>query len=177
MTDPPAVITPEVAKEVLRLNELYVDGTLRLSLAADSRALSISSMLAAASTLLVGYSASTLLALTTFDGQKVALGVAALWCGGMFATALVFSVRSVRPRAFNIAGNLRSGWSDAELRGSLVDALLSQASVYDSQARLNIQTLSSNAMLLKRALFLTTIAVPSSTVVGLLILFLAKFLK
>ena len=177
MADPQGDITPEVAKEVLRLNELYVDGTLRLSLAADSRALSISSMLAAASTLIVGYGASTLLALTAFDYQKVALGVGALWCGGMFATALIFSVRSVRPRGFNIAGNLRSGWSDAELRGSLVDALLSQAAVYEGQAQLNIETLSSNATLLRRALFLTTIAVPSATAVGVLILLSEKILK
>lgn len=170
-------ITPDVAREVLRLNELYVDGTLRLSLAADSRALSISSMLAAASTLLVGYGASTLLALAAFDREKVALGVAALWCGGMFAAALIFAVRSVRPRNFNITGNLKSGWSDTELRGSLVDALLSQASVYEGQARHNIRTLSGNATLLRAALLLTAFAVPSATVVGLLILWSEKLVK
>ncbi|MBR0873784.1 hypothetical protein JQ633_25730 [Bradyrhizobium tropiciagri] len=177
MTTPQADITPEVAREVMRLNELYVDGTLRLSLAADSRALSISGMLAAASTLLVGYGASTLLAMTTIDNQKVALGVAALWCGGMFATALIFSVRSVRPRNFNITGNFKSSWSESELRGSLAEALLSQASVYENQARKNVQTLSLNAISLKKTLFLTAIAVPTATIVGLLILFLPTLAK
>lgn len=169
-------ITPEMAREVLRLSELYVDGTLRLSIAADSRALSISGMLAAAATLITGYGASTLLALASFDREKVALGVAALLCGGMFAIALMFAVSSVRPRNFNICGNLKSSWSDEELRGSLVDALLSQAAVYEGQAARNNARLSQNAELLRKTLSLTAAAVPSAAFVGAVILWWDKLI-
>jgi len=160
-------ITPEVAKEVLRLSELYVDGTLRLSLAADGRALQISNMLAAASTLLVGYGLSNILGATSKDVQKISMGLAALSCGGIFATALIFSVRSVRPRSFNIGGNLRSSWSEEELRGSLVDAQLSQALLYEQQALRNNVMLQKNAEFITNSLRLTSVAVPIAATIGL----------
>jgi hypothetical protein len=154
----------ETAKEVVRLSELYIDGTVRLSLAADTRALQISNMLAAASTLLLGFGLANVL--DQSNPARLALAAASLSCGATFLAALLFSASTIRPREFNIGGTLRSQWSDAELRGNLAVALMSQADNYEGQALENIATLSQNAQHIRRALTIMVWAIPLSAAIG-----------
>jgi hypothetical protein len=153
-----------MAREIVRLSEAYLDGTLKLSLAADNRALSLSGMLGGATAVLVGIGLTYLFRVPPI----VPLGVMALCCGGIFFCALVCAVRSVRPRAFNILGTLRSNWSDAEIAGPLSDALMSLAEVYERQALENVATLSKNADRLALSLRLFTVAIPISALAGIL---------
>jgi hypothetical protein len=139
----------ETAREVVRLSELYLEGTLRLSLAADTRALQITNMLAGAATLLLGLGLVNVLDQTNL--ARIALGAASLCGGVLFLTALLFSARTIRPREFNIVGTLRSNWSDKDLKGDLAQVLIDLSTLYETQARENIATLSHNAKHVKIA--------------------------
>jgi hypothetical protein len=135
----------------------------------------MSSMLAAASTLLIGYGSATLFSsISPVDPQKVSLAIGALTSGAIFLFALFSAIKSVQPRPFHVLGNVRSNWSDEELRGNLADALLSQAVVYEEQISENKAVLQKNAARINRALQLTLSAIPAAVAIGLLCLLLLK---
>ena len=170
MTDAPETtpaVSIETAREVVRLSELYMEGTLRLSLAADTRALQITNMLAGAATLLLGLGLVNMLDQT--NSARIALGAASLCGGVLFLIALLFSVRTIRPREFNILGTLRSNWSDKDLKGDLAQVLIDLSAIYETQARENIATLSHNAEHIRTALAIFVAAIPLSTVLGVVI--------
>jgi hypothetical protein len=177
MANPDTVptVSTETAREVVRLSELYIDGTLRLSLASDTRALQITNMLAAASTLLLGLGLANLL--DQSNPVRLALGAASACCGLIFLIALLFSVRTIRPREFNIAGTLKGQWAPNELTGDLAQALMNQAKIYEDQALENIATLSRNAQNIRMALAIFVSAIPLSAAVGAITYGLLIFYK
>jgi len=164
---PLPAITVDTAKEVIRLSELYLDGTLRLSLAADARAAQITNMLAGTATVLLGIGLVNLL--DNVSAARTALGAASLCCGLLFLVALLYSARTIRPRQFNIGGTLRGQWSDDELVGDLALALINQARVYETQAYENIAILGRNAKRIHVCLTIFVAAIPVSAIVGAIV--------
>jgi hypothetical protein len=143
-TDPPGA-QPENIREILRLSELFLDGTIRLGIATDARALSLSAMLAGATTALFA-GGITLLLTRGISVLTFALAAAAFVAGGCLVVALWFAIGATWPRDFNIAGNYLKFWNKPEdLAGPLAVAMLAQARVYQDQIERNRQLLERNA--------------------------------
>src|ERR1700722_14216328 len=87
------------AQEVVRLSELYLDGTIQFAIAADNRAFALSAMLAAAVTALSG---GGLALLTTAKTSRVdvTLGCAALAAAAGLFSGLWNALQSGRPENF-----------------------------------------------------------------------------
>ena len=133
----------------MRLSELYLDGTLKLTIAADTRAMQIAGLSSAAATALSIFGFNYIVHPSRID---FSLGVSAFGAGLAFYTALFFALWSAQPRDFNVGGNIYTRWAQAELEGPLVDSLMSQSKDYDGKIRENINILSENMTRIKRSL-------------------------
>ena len=142
-------ITLDTAKEVVRLSELYLDGTLKLAIAADSRAMQIAGLSSAAATALSIFGFNYIVHPSRID---VSLGVSAFSAGLAFYAALFYALWAAQPRDFNVGGNIYTNWSKAELEGGLTEPLIAQAKGYDRKIRENINILSNNTGKIKRSL-------------------------
>jgi hypothetical protein len=133
----PAAVHPDNIREVIRLSELYLDGTIRFAIAADARALSLAGMLAGATTALAA-GGITLLLTRGFSLVTAALALAAFSGSGILIVGLWNAINAVRPMNFNVAGNYLDRWnSPADLGGSLAVAHLAQATIYQEQINEN----------------------------------------
>lgn len=112
----------DTAKEIVRVSELHLDGTIRLSIAADARALSVSSLTAAGSTALLGFGLNSILKPTP-SHNEVALGSTPLLAGVLMVAALIFALRAAQARPFYVSRNVISQWSDDERFGDLAPVL------------------------------------------------------
>lgn len=133
----PNQVAPANIREIIRLSELYLDGTIRFAIAADARALSLAGMFAGATTALAAGGLALLfaqgLSLVTVSAAAAALTASA----GLFI-GLWNAVRAVRPMDFNVAGNYLDRWnSEADLSGPLSVARLGQAQIYQEQINEN----------------------------------------
>ena len=145
----PGVVSMETAKEVVRLSELYLDGTLKLAIAADARAMQIAGLSSAAATALSIFGFNYVVHPGRID---FALGISAFGAGLAFYSALFFALWAAQPREFNISGNIYSKWTRSELEGGLAGPLISQAKGYDAKVVENIDILSENTKRIKIAL-------------------------
>jgi hypothetical protein len=157
----------ETAREIVRLSELYLDGTVRLALNADTRATTLAGMLA---TLVVGtVAAGVALLFTGADISPVRFisGVALLTAAVISVTALWYAVRAAKPRPFNVAGNsLKLYSSDADLYGDLKITLMGQAEIYQEQIDENKLWLSQAANDLRISLSWISYVLPLSALVA-----------
>jgi hypothetical protein len=137
----PAKIQPDNIREIIRLSELYLDGTIRFAIAADARALSLSGMFAGAATALAA-GGLTLLSAPGLSLVRASLAAAALSASGSLFVGLWNAIRAVRPMDFNVAGNYLDRWNSSEdLSGPLPVAQLGQAKIYQEQINQNRQVL------------------------------------
>jgi hypothetical protein len=167
-----ARITENTAKEIVRLSELYIDGTIRLSLAADSRAMQLSGVLSASSTASAIASIGFLLQDKPIDRNHFVVGISLLIAAISFMLALNFSLRAAAPRNFNISGNYFKEWSsDRDLYGPLSNALIGQASIYQEQIDENKATLNNRASKISSALKLIGFAPLLALVAGVVAYF------
>lgn len=158
----------DMAREVVRLAELYLDGTLRLAIAADSRAMQLSGLTATAATALFGVGVTYA---SHNHAKDVVGGIAAICAGAVFYVAAWCALRAASPRPFNVVGNLPSSWRPDELRSALPTVLLSQAEVYELEIQENLATLIANAKRTTLALRLVIFA-PASALLIFAIAFL-----
>lgn len=142
-------ITLDTAKEVVRLSELYLDGTLKLAIAADSRAMQIAGLSSAAATALSIFGFNYIVHSSRID---LSLGVSAFGAGLAFYVALFYALWAAQPRDFNVGGNIYTSWSKVELEEGLTGPLIAQAKGYDRKIRENINILSDNTGKIKRSL-------------------------
>jgi hypothetical protein len=162
-------IREETAKEIVRLSELYLDGTLRLSLGADARAMQLSGILGTLSTALVAAGIGALLGnnLNLIDRNRWALAASLIAPAICFMAALAYSLNAAAPRGFYVAGNYFSLWSsDEDLYGPLARALIEQARVYEEQIDENTANLERRASRIKLALRFMWLAPIAAMVVG-----------
>lgn len=139
------------AKEVVRMSEAYIDATLRISIAADSRAMQLSGMAATASTGLLVFGLTSLYNWTT---PNDIFATASFTASGLFFLALIFALSAASPRAMGVAGTVIDNWSPKELTGCLVEPLISQARVYSKQATENLIVLQRNARRIRTTLII-----------------------
>jgi hypothetical protein len=148
----PNKVAPENIREIVRLSELYLDGTIRLAIAADARALSLAGMFAGGTTALSAGG----LALISSKGLSpvtASLSGAALTASVALFVGLLNAVRAVQPMDFNVSGNYLDRWSsDADLSGPLCIAQLGQARVYQQQIDENRRVLLQSTGSIERAL-------------------------
>jgi hypothetical protein len=157
------------AKEIVRLSELYLDGTLRLSLGADARAMQLSGILGALATALVVAGIGALLGnnLSLIDRNRWALAASLMAPATFFMAALAYSLNAAAPRGFYVAGNYFSSWSsDEDLYGPLATALIEQARVYEEQINENTDNLERRASSIKVALRFMWLAPIAAIVAG-----------
>jgi hypothetical protein len=128
-----ADISEPIAKEIVRLSELYIDASLRVSLAAETRAMQLSGFLSAASTALIVASIGFLFS-NQIDRGRFSVGVALFIAALLFAIALIYSLSSAHQRGINVGGNYLSRWSsEQDLHGPLAKSLIDQARIYEEQ--------------------------------------------
>jgi len=137
----PEKIEPDNIREVIRLSELYLDGTIRFAIAADARAQALAGMFAGATTALAAGGLTLLLA-QGLSLIRVSLAAAALAASASIFLGLWNAVRAVRPVDFNVAGNYLDRWnSEADLCGPIYKAQIGQAEVYQEQINENRKVL------------------------------------
>jgi hypothetical protein len=148
----PEKIQPDNIQEVIRLSELYLDGTIRFAIAADARAQALAGMFAGATTALAAGGLALLFAqgLTLVKGS---LAAAALAASVSLFVGLWNAIRAVRPVDFNVAGNYLDRWnSEADLCGPISIAQFGQAKVYQQQIDENRRVLLQSTNDIERAL-------------------------
>ena len=146
--DAPPGVHPDNIREVIRLSELYLDGTIRFAIAADARALSLAGMLAGATTALAA-GGITLLFTQGFSLITAALAAAAFTGSAGWIVGLWYAVGAVSTIEFNVAGNFLApidspdeGWNSTnDLSDPLSVAQLGQARIYQEQIGENRQSL------------------------------------
>lgn len=147
-------LSEDVLCEVVREGELQLQAQLQVSLAADSRGLTIAGFSLTASTALLG--AAAVLARDARPDLPVILVAAAL--GVAMLTAGALAVISARPVRFYLPGNQPINWIPADwdlppgARRTLKRARVEQAKVLQSMLRKNHGTAHRNAKFVHAAL-------------------------
>jgi hypothetical protein len=136
------IVPLDNAREVVRMSEAYIDATLRLSLASDSRAMQLSGITAAASTALLVFGLNNI---NKASPPGDLLATASFTASALFFASSLFALSVASPKAMGVAGTTYDNWSKDELTGDLVTPLLSQARVYAKQANENLMVLKRNA--------------------------------
>lgn len=155
------------AREVVRMSELYLDGTVRASAAKDSRAMSLAAMSATGSTALLGIGLNYLLK-TNLSKLDLALGWGAIYAGLILLAALLLALRAASPRPLTLPGTKLSLWTEDELSGkNLSDVLIEQARNYESHIDHNVKTLAKNARRLQYAMIAILLAIGTAPAVSL----------
>lgn len=139
MCDSSLPVDLNTARELIRLSELYIDGTVKLSTALDQRAMQMAAMSATAS------SALLLFGLNQPAPLSLYLILPAFAAAAMFFFVATAALAAAHPRGFNIAGSSRSDWSDIELAANLSTSLMEQAGHYDIMIKENLLVLNRNA--------------------------------
>ncbi len=163
--DEPDPIAEGTAREVVRLAELYLDGTLKLTIAADARAMQIAGLSSAAATALSIFGFNYVVHPSRID---FSLGVSAFGAGLSFYAALFLALWAAQPSYFNVCCNIYTRWTHPELAEPLAEPLISQAKDYDRKIRENINILAENTKRIKRSLKLIASAPVCAIVAGAL---------
>jgi hypothetical protein len=165
-------VSLDTAKEIIRLSEQYIDGTMRLSLASDSRAMQFSGILSASSTALVIASIGFLTQGKSIERNQIVIVASLVAVAILFAVALTYSIRAAAPRNFNVNGNYWNEWSsDNDLYGPLSEALIGQARIYQEQINENKETLYERSRRINTALTLIGFAPLLALVAGVIAYF------
>ena len=163
----PSRVKLATARELIRLSELYIDGLMRFSIAADARASSLSGILASAATALITAGLTLVFADLLPTPISKALASSAFASSLLFYLALCFCISAARPRAFHVAGNYLQHWSTEEdLYNDLKTALVEQVKMYDEQIKENQHTLQKNADKINVALYFILATPFISLIVG-----------
>lgn len=151
----PAGMTLEKLKEVIRMSEAYIDGTLKISIASDTRAMQLSAMTAAASTALLVFGLDNLVdpTTTTYSVPSACFSSAVVLIAALFS-----ALSAAKPRNFAIPGTVLKNWGDEEREGDLRLALWGQAMHYSEMATENLEVLARNSKKIKAALKLLAAA-------------------
>jgi hypothetical protein len=137
----------DVAQEIVRGGEAYLDGQIRLATSADSRAAGLGGMFTAAATALIA--GVITLSIRTFPGRfefMAAGSVTALF----FLTGAILCIRSIMPVGFCLSGCEPEKWFEDVRDGrKLKDCLGDRAMHIQEQIVENAGVLASNARLFK----------------------------
>ncbi|MBB3771522.1 hypothetical protein FHS55_002121 [Angulomicrobium tetraedrale] len=142
---------PKMLAEVLREAESYLAAQLQCGLAADARAISFVSVIAAAAAIVAATGFTLLLQTDPSPFGRPALAIA-----GGFLIAMGLASYSARPVGFHYCGNTPSSWiEDIRRRVTLEDALAEQLQHYDDQILHNAAILRGNGRCMRAALIAT----------------------
>jgi hypothetical protein len=151
-------------REIIREAELFLDSQLTAGTAADQRAVTFSSVLAATAAVLIGGFVASFA--TTAPTIKLAWVVFPMSAGLIIAT--VFSTLACRPTEWRYPGSNPRHWAeDAKAKVSMVDALAEQAGLYAIAIGKNKDVLEKNARLMKWALQTSGLTLLLGTVAGI----------
>lgn len=139
--------------EVLREAESYLSAQLTAGIAADQRALSFISLLAASTAAIAAGGGALLIG----DGASIAVQVVAWTLFGTAAGLLVsmwYAIRSAMPAEFEFVGNTPYGWiADVRAKRPLKMSLAQQLAHYAGMIESNDLTLKSNARQMKKSVW------------------------
>jgi hypothetical protein len=142
-----AKVELDLAKEIVRSGEVYLDGQVKLATSADSRAAGLGGMFTAAATALTA--GVIALSVRVFAGRlefMAAGGLTAL----MFLIGAILCIRSIMPVGFCLSGCEPGKWVDDVQEGrALKDCLGDRATHIQEQISENAQVLELNARLFK----------------------------
>ena len=165
-------VSLDTAKEIIRLSEQYIDGTMRFSLASDSRAMQLSGILSASSTALIIASIGVLAQSKSIERNQIVIVTSLITVAVLFAAALTYSIRAAAPRNFNVNGNYWNEWSsDNDLYGPLSEALIGQVQIYQELINENKEMLYERSRRMNTALMLIGFAPFLALVAGVMAYF------
>jgi hypothetical protein len=149
----------ELIREARRNGETYLSTQIELALAADQRAMTLGGILAATSSIVLGFALSGLSSSSaTFFALVLSLALA-------ISCALAFY--SARPAAISPPGNLPSGWyEDISQNTPLAAALLEDLAVIQRSIEKNSRLIEGNARWLRAALIIAAMAVIFTPIIG-----------
>ena len=131
-------VSEDTARQVLALGEAYLSAQLQAGLAADQRAVTVASILSAASLAFLGAG------IAHYQAAKSApLLSAAVATAAVLMLAAACGAWAARPIAFWFPGNTPSNWYDV-LRGDIVQNIGGEAENYADRIAMNNQILSEN---------------------------------
>jgi hypothetical protein len=143
----------DTAKEIIRLSELYLDGTVKFSIAADARAVSLAGMTASLTTALLAAALTLGFGPGEITKPRLVFSIGALAMSCCFGVALFNAVKSAQPKEFDVLGNYLDAFrSPRDLYGEFKSVLLDQAEIYQEQINSNKQILAESSAHLNRAL-------------------------
>lgn len=138
----------DVVDEIMREAELHLNAQLTAAIAADQRAHSFASYLAAAGAVTIGAAYS----LHTASTPNHLLIVLAALAGVALLSAAAFALHSARPIDFEFAGNQPQMWaSDLAVGKSLHDARAEMCAAYDGMIASNRAAMERNSRWFERA--------------------------
>lgn len=155
------------ARELVRLSELYLDSTVRLAMAADARAMSLTGMLVTASTALIAAGFTLLFYQQTLSRINFTLGLAAFGAALCLLGGVWQAISAAKPGQFSVGGNYLRSWDDDDLYGDLIGPVLDQAGIYQEKIDTNLLRLRNGASRLGRALSFVMATPPCAIVFGL----------
>ncbi|MDE4618396.1 hypothetical protein [Sinorhizobium meliloti] len=107
----PEEMTVEKLKEVIRMSEAYIEGTLKISIAADSRAMQLSAMTATATTALLIFGLTSLF---SWDPTNTTVSSACFASAAFFFMALLSALSAAKPRDVAVPGTILGNWGEEE---------------------------------------------------------------
>lgn len=157
----------ETLKEIVRQSESYLGAQLTAGIAADQRAMSFVSLLAAATVVVAGAGGALLLA----EKPIVALGWTCIGIAAGFLIAMALAIVSARPVLFHFLGTMPKDWiGDVQSKLTLHDSLVEQAVNYNERIASNITVLDRNAEWMTWALRVVWASLATGGAVGVYLL-------
>ena len=141
----------ETLAEVQRQAELYLAAQLQAGIAADSRAISFVSLMAAATVAVGGGGVALLIA----NHPSVRLGITAVVMAISFVASMACAIISARPVDFEYSGGRPEDWQeDAQIGKVYVRSQSELLEQYNDRAGKNNNRLSKNASWMQSALWI-----------------------
>ncbi|CAA2108984.1 hypothetical protein MBUL_04477 (plasmid) [Methylobacterium bullatum] len=118
----------DTLKEVVRNGESFLTGQLTSGLASNQRAMTLTSLLAAATVVVAGAAGSLFIGAS----PRPALGGVCAFVAAGFLVSMAFAISAAKPTDWFLPGNKPGGWAeDIETNKTLERSLAEQAAWYD----------------------------------------------
>jgi hypothetical protein len=149
--------------EARRNGEAYLSTQMQLAIAADQRAMTLGSILAAAASIMLGFAFSEI-------GGSSGVTVLFLLVSSALALACGLAFYSARPVPIKPLGNEPSAWyGDLKDETPIIDALRDDLAVIQRSIESNLLLMAANGRVLKLAMVISGSAVLAAPILALLI--------
>jgi hypothetical protein len=160
----------DTVAEVLREAESYLSAQLTSGIAADQRAMSFISLLAASAAAIAAGGGALLIADSPAFANQI-IGWTLLGTAAGLLVAMWYAIRSAMPAEFEFVGNTPAGWlADVRAKQPLKKSLAQQLEHYAGMIEANDETLKSNARQMRNSVWWTWGSLATGGIIATLVL-------